>query len=36
MVEKNIYCTLNEIYETITYSCVVSNRTIPLTDDYSS
>lgn len=36
MVEKNIYCTLNEIYETITSSCVVSNRTIHLTDDYSS
>lgn len=36
MVEKNIYCTLNMIYETITYSCVVSNRTIHLTDYYSS
>lgn len=36
MGEKNIYCTLNMIYETITYSCVVSNRTIHLTDYYSS
>lgn len=36
MVEKNIYCTLNMMYETITYSCVVSKRTIHLTDYYSS
>lgn len=36
MVEKNIYCTLNMIYETITYFCVVSNGTIHLTDYYSS